>query len=55
MLIHVNSYNRVAISVVINSSYSGWNKGVIRPLAKPGKDKGMLASYHPVCLINALA
>ena len=61
MLINLDSRNRAYVLKTINSSwiagesYSGWNMGTIRPLVKPGKDKSLLSSYRPVCLMSVVA
>ena len=61
MLINLDSRNRAYVLKAINSSwiagesYSGWNMGTIRPIAKPGKDKSLLSSYRPVCLMSVIA
>ena len=61
MLIHLDTTNRKYVLKAVNDSwvagesYSGWNMGTIRPLIKPGKDKSLLSSYRPVCLMSAVA
>ena len=61
MLINLDARNRMYVLSAVNSSwtagesYSGWNIGTIRPLAKPGKDKSLLSSYRPVCLMSVVA
>ena len=61
MLLNLDSRNRYYVLAAVNSSwlagesYNGWNKGTIRPLAKAGKDKSLLSSYRPVCLMSTLA
>ena len=61
MILNLEEDLRIELLTVINMSWksgfspSNWLCGVIIPIHKSGKDKILLSSYRPVCLMSAIA
>ena len=61
MLINLDKSNKQELLALYNLSWKlgvspkEWTCGLKIPLPKPGKDKSLLESYSPVCLMSVIA